>query len=408
MNLFENLRIALRAITANKLRSGLTMLGIIIGVGAVVALMSIGKGATESVTSRVENLGSNLISISSMGGFFRPQSGTGARLYLADYEALVKELKNVAGYAPAYQSSYTIKYGTATATYTITGVTEDFTKVRAYTLAQGRLLTQADRLSKARVAVLGSQTATDIFSTLNPIGREIKINGVTFTVVGVLESKGSSGFASGDDLVLIPLETGYAKLFGGRSMLNGKRILTQLSLSASNPEVVDQVIAAIELIMRRQHKLTLTDDLDVSITSQSQILQNLTGITDTLTYFLGAIAAISLLVGGIGIMNITLVSVTERTREIGLRKAVGARRGAILMQFLVETITLSITGGLLGIGLGASIAWAVTTSGLIQAQVTMDTILLSFFFAAMIGIFFGIYPAFRAAGLRPIEALRYE
>jgi putative ABC transport system permease protein len=409
MNIFENIRISFRALAANKLRSGLTMLGIIIGVAAVVALMSIGRGATRSVTSRVEGLGSNLISVTSAR--IVRQAGVGAQstpLYYSDYQAIAKDVPDVIGISPTYQSSEQVAYGANQSQFTITGVTPAFASVQAYTVAQGRFISNADNYAETRVVVLGSQAASDLFSGLNPMGRDITINGINFTVVGVLESKGTTGFFSTDEVVLIPLETGYSRIFGGRSLDNGKRTLSSISLSAANPNVVDTVISQVEYVLRREHRLTLNDTLPFSVSSQSQALSTLTSITSTLTAFLGAIAGISLFVGGIGIMNIMLVSVRERTREIGLRKAVGARRSVILMQFIVETITLSLVGGILGILLGAAIAGVVTLTGLITTYVSLDVVLYSFFFAALVGLFFGIYPAYQAASLRPIEALRYE
>ena len=409
MNLLENIRISFRALAANKLRSGLTMLGIIIGVAAVVALMSIGRGATRSVTSRVEGLGSNLISISTARNV--RQAGIGAQitpLYYTDYQEIAKDITNVAGISPVYQTSAQVAYGANKSQFTVTGVTSEFAPVQAYTVAQGRFITNSDNTAEARVVVLGSQSAIDLFSGLNPMGRDITIDGVSYTVVGILASKGSTGFFSTDEVILIPLQTGYNRLFGGRALDNGKRILSSISLSATNPNVVSDVISQAEYILRRDHGLTLHDNLPFSVSSQNQALSTLTSITSTLTTFLGAIAGISLFVGGIGIMNIMLVSVRERTREIGLRKAVGARRSVILMQFIVETITLSLIGGVLGILLGAAIAGVVTLTGLITTYVSVDVILYSFFFAALVGLFFGIYPAYQAASLRPIEALRYE
>jgi len=409
MNIFESIRISFRALAANKLRSGLTMLGIIIGVAAVVALMSIGRGATRSVTSRVEGLGSNLISVSSARVV--RQAGVGAQstaLYLSDYQAIAQDTNNVVGISPTYETSAQVAYGANQSQFSITGVTPEFASVQAYTIAQGRFITNGDNAAESRVVVLGSQAATDLFSGLNPLGRDITINGINFTVVGVLVSKGTTSFFSSDEIILIPIETGYSRLFGGRALVNGQRTLSSISLSAANSNVVNDVISQVEYILRRDHKLTLTETLPFSVSSQSQALSTLTSITTTLTIFLGAIAGISLFVGGIGIMNIMLVSVRERTREIGLRKAVGARRSVILMQFMVETITLSLVGGILGILLGAAIAGVVTLTGLITTYVSLDVILYSFFFAALVGLFFGIYPAFQAASLRPIEALRYE
>ena len=409
MNILENIRISFRALAANKLRSGLTMLGIIIGVAAVVALMSIGRGATRSVTSQVEGLGTNLISVTSARVV--RQAGVGAQssqLYYSDYQAIAEDVPNVNGISPTYQSAAQVAYGANQSQFTITGALPAFASVQAYTVAQGRFITYADNSAESRVVVLGSQAAVDLFSGLNPMGRDITINGINFTVVGVLASKGSTGFFSTDEVVLIPLETGYSRIFGGRALENGKQTLSSISLSAANPNVVDTVISQVEYVLRREHKLTLTETLPFSVSSQSQALSTITSITGTLTAFLGAIAGISLFVGGIGIMNIMLVSVRERTREIGLRKAVGARRSVILMQFIVETITLSLVGGITGILLGAAIAEVVTLTGLVTTYVSLDVVLYSFFFAALVGLFFGIYPAYQAASLRPIEALRYE
>ena len=409
MNILESIRISFRALLANKLRSGLTMLGIIIGVAAVVALMAIGRGATRSVTSTVEGLGSNLISVSSARNV--RQTGVSAipsPLYYSDYQAIAKDTSNVVGIAPIYQTSAQVMYGANQSQFSITGVTPVFSAVNAYTVAQGRFISNGDNSAEARVVVLGSQAATDLFSGLNPMGRDITINGINFTVIGVLTSKGSTGFFSQDEVILIPIETGYSRLFGGRALENGQRILSSISLSATNPNVVSSVISQVEYILRRDHGLTLHDTLPFSVSSQNQFLSTLNTISTTLTTFLAAIAGISLFVGGIGIMNIMLVSVRERTREIGLRKAVGARRSAILMQFLVETVTMSLFGGVIGILLGAGIAGIVTLTGLITTYVSLDVILYSFFFAALVGLFFGIYPAYQAASLRPIEALRYE
>ncbi len=409
MNIFENVRISLRALASNKLRSGLTMLGIIIGVAAVVALLSIGRGATRSITSRVEGLGSNLISVTSARTV--RAAGVAAQttpLLYSDYQQIANDTTNLAGISPSYQTNAQVVYGSNQSSFTVTGVLPAFASVQAYTVAQGRFITNADNSAESRVVVLGATAATDLFSGLNPMGRDITINGINFTVVGVLASKGSTGFFSQDEVILIPIDTGYARIFGGRALNNGQKILSSISLSADNSNDVNTVISQVEYILRRDHGLTLTDTLPFSVSSQSQALSTLSSITNTLTAFLGAIAGISLFVGGIGIMNIMLVSVRERTREIGLRKAVGARRSVILMQFIVETITLSLFGGIIGILLGAGIAGIVTLTGLITTYVSLDVILISFFFAALVGLFFGIYPAYQAASLRPIEALRYE
>ncbi|MBK8419935.1 ABC transporter permease [Candidatus Villigracilis saccharophilus] len=408
----ENFKIAIRALRANKLRSVLTMLGIVIGVATVVALLSIGKGATASITSDIQSSGTNLLTVSAGRSFGAPGGGASqqaSHLYYSDYELLQRGLvNNVTVIVPSYQSSYIIKFGDESFSVSVTGVTANYQEVRSYDVANGRFITEGDNKSEAFVAVLGSQTAEDLFGSLSPIGKTVSVNGIKFKVVGVLESKGSTGFASSDDTVFIPLQTGYIKLFGSIATFNGKKTIDNIYVSVESTEMMDTVSAQIEYMIRRSHKLAASDDLDFSVQNQTDTLETLSSITDTLTVFLGAIAGISLLVGGIGIMNIMLVSVTERTKEIGLRKAVGATKNQIRTQFLIETMTLSVLGGVIGILLGIGIASIVTLTGLITAVITADSILLAFFFSLAIGVFFGLYPAFRAANLHPMVALRYE
>jgi putative ABC transport system permease protein len=407
----QNFLTALRGLLANKLRAALTILGIVIGVAAVVALMAIGNGATSSITNRIASNGSNLLNIQA-GRSQRPAPGAQtAPTYItyADYQALAATLTDTAGIAPAYQARYTVTQGANTTSTSVTGVTEDYLKVHSYDIDMGRGILANDRTRQNQVAVIGATTATDLFTNpANAVGQVIKMNDVSFTVVGVLKSKGSSGFDNQDDVVLIPLETGYDKLFGSDAIQNGEKIVNAIAVSASSADTIDSVSSQINFVLRRTHHLKAAAADDFRISNQAQLLSTLTGVTTTLTTFLGAIAALSLLVGGIGIMNITLVSVSERTREIGLRKAVGARKDHILFQFLVETMTMSVSGGVIGILFGVTIAWVVTQLKLITAQVTLSSILLSFFFSMAIGLFFGIYPAFRAANLHPMEALRSE
>jgi len=409
MNFAENFRIALRALAANKLRSALTMLGIIIGVGAVVALMAIGTGATASITKQVQGIGSNVVVVFP-GKFQRGRdTAQAAFMYYSDYEALLKNMHNISGIVASYQiAGQMVTYGKTSVTPSIVATTPSYSQVRSATVAHGRFITEGDRSVRARVAVIGPTTASNLFAGLNPVGRTIQIGGVPFEVVGLLTSKGASGFGNGDDIVILPLETAYDRLLGSKAVVNGKRQLTDISMSADTGDVVNDVMVQAERIMRREHGLKPTDQLDFTVLSQAQFLSALTAITATLTVFLGAIAGISLLVGGIGIMNIMLVSVTERTREIGLRKAVGARQSIILIQFLVETLVLSITGGMVGVGLGWGIAAVLSAANIIQAQVTPSSIALAFLFSDAVGVFFGLYPAYRAARLRPIDALRYE
>ncbi len=410
MDVLENVRIALRALSANKLRSILTMLGIIIGVGAVVGLLAIGNGAAASITSQVQGIGSNLIQVIPgriQGGMGRASS-TSAVLTMDDYDLLVKNLKHTAGVAPVAQLGATVTYANTTESQTVTATTPAYMAIRNREILRGRALTTADGERAARVAVIGTETARKVFDGLDPVGRTFKVNGVQFEVVGLLTEQGGSGFGSADEVILIPLETGFQRLLGTSTVQGGQRTVNTILVSASDPDLLDAVTGDIERLLRREHKLAVGVENDFSIFTQQEILSTLGTITTTLQVFLGAIAGISLLVGGIGIMNIMLVSVTERTREIGLRKAVGARRNVILGQFLTETLVLSIFGGLLGILFGVGIGAITTATGMITAQVTWQSIAMAFGFSALIGLFFGIYPAYRAANLRPIEALRYE
>ncbi|HET9914807.1 MAG TPA: ABC transporter permease [Anaerolineales bacterium] len=409
MLLSENFKIALRALRANKMRSVLTMLGIVIGVATVVALLAIGNGATSSITSQIQGTGSNLLSISAGRQQMGPSEGSQqSYLYYSDYELLQRTLtENVASILPTYQSSYALQYGDESFTASVLGVMDGYEELRSLTVAQGRFISSGDDRSESLVTVLGSQTAKDLFGSLSPVGKVISINGIKFRVIGVLESKGS-GFGSADDAVLIPLETGYSKLFGSTAMYNSKRVVDTIYVSVIAAEKMDTVSSQIEYLLRRSHDLKTSDESDFNIMNQADLLETLSSVTQTLTIFLGAIAGISLLVGGIGIMNIMLVSVTERTKEIGLRKAVGATRNQILAQFLIETLTLSILGGIIGILFGVSIALLFTFSGLITASISAGSIVLAFTFSLAIGVFFGLYPAYRAANLHPMEALRYE
>ena len=403
----ENLRIALRALQANKMRSILTMLGIVIGVATVVALVSIGNGATSSITSEIQS-GSSMLTVQA-GRMDRGFGGsTSSYLYYEDYELLQRILKTgVGNIMPTFQSSYDIKYGDENFSASVTGVMTGYEEMQDLTVFQGRAISSGDEKSGALVAVLGSQTAEDLFGGLSPIGKIFSIDGTKFKVVGVLESEGS-GMGSTDDAVLIPLETGYSKLFGSDAVEDSKRTVNSIIVPITDVDKIDTVSAQIEYLMRRSHNLDATDESDFNIQNPTDMLESLSSITQTLTIFLGAIAGISLLVGGIGIMNIMLVSVTERTKEIGLRKAVGATRNQILFQFLIETMTLSIFGGVIGILLGVGIASIFTLSGLITAVITPGSILMAFSFSMAIGVFFGLYPAYRAANLHPMEALRYE
>ncbi len=410
MNLIENVRVAIRALLANKLRAMLTMLGIIIGSGAVVALMSFGNGATSAITEQIEGIGSNLVTL--LPGRFEgggPDAAANADPLEYDDYVSIKENVPIAGrLAPSIENFGTVVYSNNSVNAAVIASTPEYLDIRNFEIELGRPLTASDNATGARVAVIGPDLGTELFGGLNPVGRSIKVNGVFFEVVGVTVAKGGGFGGSDDENVFIPIETGYKRLYGNSMVTNGKRTVSNVIISPLNADDVDQAMVEVERLMRRRRGLKLSDDLDFTLFSQNAFLDAFSAITATLTAFLGVIAGISLLVGGIGVMNIMLVSVTERTREIGLRKAVGAKRATILTQFLIETMMLSLVGGAIGVTFGWGVSTIVRQLDILDAQVTMGSIVLAFSVVAIIGIVFGIYPAMRASRLSPIEALRYE
>jgi len=413
MGVLESIRVALQGLAANKLRSSLTMLGIVIGVGAVIALLALGQGTQAAVTEEIQGIGSNLIFItpgSEEGHGPMATRSAADTLTLADAEAIAAPgiVPGVLAVAPEFNNSTDVIYGSESVNATITGTTPDYPLVRNSFLETGEFFTEQNSTTMARVAVLGHQTAEDLFGGSDPLGRTIKINRVHFRVIGVMEEKGGGPAGNVDDSVFIPISTAQRKLFGGRATSGTSWKVSSINVSLVSEETMDAATDEITLLLRQQHKIQPGEDDDFSVMSQEDILSMAEQITGILTIFLGAIAAISLLVGGIGIMNIMLVSVTERTREIGIRKAVGAKRRDILMQFLVEAVVLSVIGGLLGVLLGMGIAILVERSGLMTTVISSQAILLATGFSVAVGLFFGIYPSMRAARLHPIEALRYE
>ena len=403
------LRVALNSLTVHVMRTVLTMLGIVIGVAAVISLVAVGKGAQAQVLSQFQALGSNLVTVSAMQNFGFSQSGlqtSSPDLTMADVKAIEALASSVSLVAPVYSSTATVTYGGNTSSTSINGVTEAYSTVRNAPVSLGRFISTADNDKTAMVAVLGTTVVEDLFgsASVNPVGQTIRINRQNYEVIGVLESKGTNGPQNQDDVIMVPLHTAQLKLGGA-----GTTTVKTINLQVRSADEMDLAQAQVTAIMRARHKLAAGADDDFLVRNQADILSSVTSTSDTFTTLLGSIAAISLLVGGIGIMNIMLVSVTERTREVGLRKAVGAKRGDILVQFLTEAIVISALGGLIGVVLGVGGAQVIAPLlGASSAVVTGQSIVLAVAVSLAIGVFFGLYPANRAAGLNPIEALRYE
>ena len=413
MSLVKTLRTALTALATNKMRSALTVLGIIIGVTAVISLMSIGEGSQAAITSQIESLGTNLLFVragASSQGMVRGAQGSAATLTLADAEALA-EASSVAAVAPQVSTFAQIVAGGENTNTQILGVTPEYLSVRNYQVADGEFISDAQVQAKSMVAVLGSSVAETLFGETSPVGQYIKINGRQFKVIGVLQSKGGTGFGSQDDIVLAPISTVQYRLSSQRTVSGGKTVQT-IYVEVVSADQTDAAIEQITAILRERHDITSSDDDDFTITSQQETINTLKESTQVWVVLLGAIAGISLLVGGIGIMNIMLVSVTERTREIGIRKALGAKRRDILLQFLIEAALMSLIGGAIGVLVGWG--FSALISGMSLGGTTIETVMsvnipiLAVSVSAAIGILFGLYPAYRAARLSPIEALRYE
>ena len=403
----ETIAVALEAQGANKLRSFLTMLGIVIGVAAVITMVALGRGAQQSVNERIAALGTTLLTV--VPGQARTAGSIAsaadrAPLTLDDAQALVDRAVDVAAVQPEMSRQLQVQYGDRNTNTTIVGTSANYLEVRKFSLDAGRMFTNADDAAKRRVVVLGSQVAEDlgIPSAQSVVGGEVRINSVQFDVIGVLASKGQgAGFGNPDDQVLIPIQTARYRLMGGT------RIRT-INLLAPSEAEIPLTMAEVEKVLRREHRLRAGQDDDFTIRNQSDFLATLGETTQVFTLLLAGIAAVSLLVGGIGIMNIMLVSVTERTREIGIRKALGATQFNILLQFLIEALVLCMLGGMIGIGLGAGAAIVLRQTFNWNTAVGAPSIAIAFLFAAAVGIIFGVWPARRAASLDPIEALRYE
>jgi len=419
----DSLVIALKSLAANKLRSSLTMLGIIIGVGAVIGLMSIGRGAEAMVTSIFEGLGTNIIYVASSspdsssdhpgpGEFFEMGEGT-PTLSLDDAEALDNpaHVRSAVAVTPIIENYAEVIAGNENIGITITGTTPEYQDARNYSVASGQFISERNVSHRDSVVVLGDEVATDLFGSDDPLGQRVKINGHRFTVIGVLEAKGAAMMGmSQDELLVVPITTFQTRLFTQR-LAGGEDAVGTIIVQVASAEAIDGAINDIEDVLRQRHRLAPDEEDDFTVISQEQIVASLQQVTGMFTLLLGAIAGISLVVAGIGIMNIMLVSVTERTREIGVRKAVGAKRRDILIQFLLEAIMLSLVGGGIGIAGGWVMSRLISQinigGGTIPAVVSPDIIILAISVSISVGLASGIYPAMRAARLNPIDALHY-
>lgn len=408
MNIGQAILEAFESLAANKLRSGLTILGIVIGVAAVIAMVSVGRGAQSTITDSINGIGTNLIFVF-RGGSEDVRNPKPITLSDADAISDPFQAPSVVAVAPVIQDNGKVTYGRESTTTSITGVTPDYVSVRKYTVTEGEFINQEHMLGQASVVLLGSEVADKLFGRRDGlVGETVRIEGQPFRVIGVLGSKGGSSFSNADNLVMVPFSTAQERLIRRST----KDRVDLLLVEAADPKSVPAASEEVAQILRSRHRTAIGAD-DFTILTQQDFLSTASTITNVLTIFLGGVAAISLLVGGIGIMNIMLVSVTERTREIGLRKAVGAHKMDILVQFLAESSVLSLVGGVIGIILGYAIAFGVAqiakaSNAEIAPSFSIDIILIATLFSTAVGLFFGLYPANRAANLEPVEALRYE
>ena len=405
MMIFAILKIALRALRRNALRTILTMLGIIIGVGAVIAMISIGNGAKAQVEAQIASLGRNVILVLSGNvsrGGFSFGFGSAGTLTQGDYDAIRREVGGVAGASPEVRSSAQLAAGNQNINTQVMGVGVDYVEIRSWPVVNGDNFTEQDVRTANKVALIGATTAQTLFGDTDPVGQVVRVRNVPFTIVGLLASKGMNMMGSDqDDILLVPYTSAMKRLSGGTSFRS-------LNVQAESANRIAEVQEQIINLLRQRHRIAEGRDDDFLVRTQQEISEMATSTSVIMTWLLGVIASVSLLVGGIGIMNIMLVSVTERTREIGIRMAVGARGGDIMMQFLIEAVLLSLVGGLIGIAIGVGSSRLVSVQMGWVTLVSPESIIGAFLFSAVIGVFFGFYPARKAAQLDPIEALRYE
>ena len=406
MKTSDLLRETYSALTANKIRSGLTMLGIVIGISSVIAMVALGNGAQQSIQQSIQSIGSNLVIVTpgatkSFGG---PSAGRGSAqtLTVPDAQAIQTGVSNISDVALDVTSRGQVTAKGTNTNTSITGTSPSYATIRNVTIDEGTFLTDTSIASASKVAVIGPTTRDDLFGVgSEALGQTIKIKGVEFTIIGITKAKGGSGFTNSDDVIYIPYTT-------AQHYMTGNQYLTEIDISAASADATTQVQTDTTALLLARHNIKDPTQADFSTLNQSDIIATASSVTGTFTTLLAAVAGISLLVGGIGIMNMMLTTVTERTREIGLRKAIGAKRKDISMQFLIESVVLTFTGGVIGVILGSAIAYVVSSLGIMQAQVSLSSVLLAFGVSAGIGIIFGWYPATRAAAMSPIDALRFE
>jgi putative ABC transport system permease protein len=407
MNLIATFKLALRALARNKMRSILTMLGIIIGVGAVIAMVGIGQGASASIQSQISQLGNNLLYVSagsSTSGGLRGGSGTGTTLTIEDIEAIEREVPAVRAASPSVRAGGQLVFGNQnwSASSGIIGANEKFPEIRGWKVSSGDFFTEADVRTSARVAVLGKTVADNLFAGMDPVGQTLRIRNLPFRVVGVLATRGQNQIGQDqDDTVIIPYTAALRKL------LSSTRIQMAM-VSAISAEATSTAERQIAELLRQRHRLAPNEEDDFTVRNLSDIADAASASSSIMTNLLASIAGVSLLVGGIGIMNIMLVSVTERTREIGIRMAIGARSGVIRRQFLIESMTMSLVGGIIGVLLGVAASIGISSTLNWPTLVSPASILVSVIFSVLVGVVFGYYPARKAAALDPIDALRYE
>lgn len=408
MNIIDIMHETYTALWSNKVRSGLTMLGIVIGISSVIIMLAIGQGAQTSIQSSIQSIGSNLIIVSpgaqrGPGVTVSAGRGSAKSLKLSDSDAITKQVANIKGVAPEVTGRYQITARGQNTNVQVSGTLPVYTDVRNVQIDEGNFITDQNVNSGGKVAVLGSNVRDDLFGVgaSDVIGQAVRINKIEFKVVGITKAKGGGGFGSQDDQIFIPIST-------AQRYLSGDEYVSSISISATDADTTTQVQEDVTSLLFNLHKISDPAAADFNTLNQSDITSAATSITQIFTILLGSVAGISLVVGGIGIMNMMLTTVTERTREIGLRKAIGAKKKDISLQFLIEAVMLTFAGGFIGVVLGWGVSFGVTYFGILQTQVSIFSVILAFSVSAAIGIIFGYYPARRAASLNPIDALRYE